>query len=895
MFALAGLFVAPNFLDLSKFKNEFSATIKEVTGLEPVIRGNAKVSFLPYPKLTLGNISITNPENAHSGSILSADGVEVNFTFASLAKGKFDPSSITLLRPHIEIIKMQDGKQNWLNIIKSKSETSSGNNLKIPRHVIINNGTITYQAGSSKTSIDYISANIDISSPQGPFNFKGSFQRESATVNFSGKIGNLDENSDSEFNITSDAFDFSMKGNYTPGDNFEINGGADLNVKNLSKFTESFFNNSSLLTKIKSNETLSIKGDFVISKEITSFRKLVIASDSIKGKGNIDILYSANTGDSIQWDVGLDIDKINSDTLRKTSVATKTEDGQNPEDSIDSIMSASISSYRFDLPQNISALLKLSLGEIIYNGDKVTNLLVDTEIFNGKAIIHSVSAQMPGNSKIEFTGNVDNNGIRPLFTGKIRAYGDSLRSIITWLQPDYSFIPADELNSFLFSCDLSITPRILTISNIYGSVDRTLVNGSVLMHPVDTTPSLNADLKIDRLNFDKYNATPQIANFISKFRANAKDSNLDTSWLKILNYKMAISVSGEDMVYNNNNINNFSASIGAAKGLLSIQNITLDSNLVKLRGKIGVNLLKEPPEINVDMNASAFDTAAFILPSSPSETSEEETPKANSSIWSKDPINLMGINRFNGKLNLNFDELKFANTTLKNMILKGDLKKDIFSISECKSNFGEKGKVSIKGSAGVSAEAPSIGISVVASDIELQDIFKSLKSNNTTKGTLYLGGVVKTFGLSFYEWINELKASAKLSTRNVEISNFDLPIIIEQSRKLFSVIDMNAVVQNALQTGSTKFMSIDGNLATDKSILQAKDFILATDKSRGALVGNISLHTMQLKGLAKIDYIPEYNKKVTLGLSLDGTIPDKISYKLDKSSLEQYITGKASR
>ena len=131
--------------------------------------------------------------------------------------------------------------------------------------------------------------------------------------------------------------------------------------------------------------------------------------------------------------------------------------------------------------------------------------------------------------------------------------------------------------------------------------------------------------------------------------------------------------------------------------------------------------------------------------------------------------------------------------------------------------------------------------------------------------------------------------------RDVVIKGIDISAIIDQSRKLYSVIDMDVAIKNATQDGITKFIAVDGNIMADKAILQSKDLILATDKSRGIFVGNIGLHNLQMKGLAKISYMPEINKKVVLSLNIDGSIPDDINYKLDTSNLEQYITGKANK
>lgn len=892
MFAVAGLVAAPVFIDLGKYKSDFSTVIKNFTGVTPIIEGNVTVLFFPSPRLTIGSISVPNVEGASTPSILEADGVEAKFTFSSLIHGKFDPGSITLIRPRLELEQMENGDKNWIKLFANNDNSKINEALNIPLNVVIKNGAIIYRSGNAKTTIDYITSNIKVSSANGPFKAKGDLLLGATTVNFTGDMGVLTENSEAKFNINSDSFDFGMKGNYRPGKNFDVSGNVSLNIKDMNKFIDSFLMEEPLLAQIKSNESFAIKGDFMVSNEITSFNKLSVESNSIKGNGNIDMLYGAGKEGGVQWDIALNIAKINIDSLRTSQDKLNTENTDVVNYYTAGSSAINMASYHFDLPTDLSALFSLSVGEIVYNNDKLSNVLIDTDIFNGKAIIHSFSAELPGNSKIELMGNIDHNGARPLLTGKIRAYGDNLRKAITWIHPMYSFIPENELKEFLFSCDLNVTPRKMTISNVYGSVDKSLLNGSLFVRPSDVVPSIKADIKLDRMDFDRYNVTKKIDSYIKEFLANAKDNSVDTSWLKLFNYKLSLSVSGDEIVYNGNNIKNFSTAVGIVKGLMNVQNISMDSDLAKFQGRVNVDFNKEIPVINVDVTSKYFDVSAFIIDD---VKKEDEEVDANSSIWSKKEFNLMGAHRFGGALNLAFETFKNKDIILRDVGVKGVLKKDVFAINEFKSSWGEKGKVNVKGNIGVSKEAPSIGVSVTVSAVDIHDILQAIGSDNKMKGTVYIGGVLKTFGLSPYDWAKEFKTTAKLAIRDAEIQGVDIPMIIEQSRKLYSVIDMDVVVKKATKDGSTKFTAIDGNLTTDKSILQAKDFIIATEKSRGVFVGNVSLQNLQMKGLAKVSYIPEVNKQVTLSFNLDGKIPDAVTYKLDSSNLEQYITGKANK
>lgn len=888
-----GLYATPFFIDLNKYKDNFSSIVKNFTSLEPIIAGDVHVSFFPSLTIEIGMVSIPNAEGTANQDILSADSIVAKFSLLSIINGKFDPTSITLIRPRLELEQMESGEKNWVKIFERNDKSSPTAPLAKPVNITINNGIISYRMANTKTSVEYISGTLEIDSIEGPFEFSGQFLQGGTIVKFDGNMGKLTDNSEANLNVYTDFFNFDMKGKYRQGANFDIRGDTHLAIKDLSKFVDSFLSENSVLAKIKSNEPVDIKGKFLTSNEITSFNNLSIVSDSVKGRGNVDMLYSNKKDNGVQWDISLDIEKINTDTLRADKNKSVTDVINYYTAGMDEI---NLSSYKFDIPADISALFYLSVHEIIYNGDKAENILIDTDIFNGKVIVHSFAAQLPGNSKIEFVGNVDNNGTRPLLTGKIRAYGDNLRTVINWLYPEYSFIPEGELKEFLFSCELNATPRKITISNIYGSVDKSLLNASVFIRPSDNIPSIKADITLDRVDFDRYHATSQIDMLAKDAIAGAKDSKVDSSWLKLFNYKLALSINASDLVYNGNNIKNISTSIVAVKGIMNIQNISVDSDLLDARGKIMVDFHQDDmPIINIDLTSRFFDTSAFIIKHEDAASQHAGSAEVTS-IWSRQPFNLMGIDRFTGTLNFSSDRFKHNTAILNKIKIVGDLKKSIFAIKEFTCQIGTYGKIGIKGNFGVSSEAPSMGISVTTSAINIPDLLQFIGSNETNVyGQIYSVLVLKTFGLSPFEWINELKVNAKIAMRNVQITGVDIPMIIEKSRNLYSVIDMDSVVSIAMKEGTTTFSSIDGSISTDKSILQTKDLALSTDKSRGIFAGNISLHNLKVKGIAQLKYLPEVNKKVTLTVNLDGTIPNNVSYKLDSTNLAQYITGKATK
>ena len=120
MFAMAGLIAAPVIINLDGYKNDFANLVKEATGIKPEITGDAAVSLFPYPNITINGVNLPNVEGTTSASIFSVDSIKANFTFSSLFNGDLNITSVSLLRPKIELERTENGERNWIKIFQNK-------------------------------------------------------------------------------------------------------------------------------------------------------------------------------------------------------------------------------------------------------------------------------------------------------------------------------------------------------------------------------------------------------------------------------------------------------------------------------------------------------------------------------------------------------------------------------------------------------------------------------------------------------------------------------------------------------------------------------------------------------------------------------------------------------
>lgn len=918
MLAIGGLVAAPLFIDLEGYKSKLTSTIEGITGLEATINGSINVTFFPSPMIQVRNLTIPNVKNAVSPSILSVQRVEVGSSFEALLQGRIDIRSISLIHPVLELEEADGGQKNWEVIMQSAQKKPSVVSASLPDEIAVRNGTIVYRSKNERQVLDFVNSDINLgTSTNTVLSFKGQFEYEATAIDYTISLGNSTESTedageqkeDVSIELSSESFSTTFKGVYFKvGDEKNLSGTIEGESPNIGGFMNSFFSENTALSKINSQEKVTFSGNFALSDQSIRLSDLSINSPSIKGIGRVEALYETKGKTSINWDINATLDTINLDTLILDTPKNKSDE---EEEFINyyasSLNKTDFSDFRFNIPTELSGLFNLHIKEVIYNNDTVKNIRLDTDIYEGKAAIHSLSASFPGNSKVEFIGDIAHNGIRPILNGRLDASGQKFRTALSWVYPELSFIPEDQLGEFLFTTTLTITPQTIGVSDIRISVDKTILTGNLSFRPGDNIPTLKGDIKIDRANFDSYLFTQRIDQWKRHFIRNVQHQDLESSWLRTLNLSLRFTLEATDLVYNQHPIKSFYTSLIFRPGVLKVSRLDLRSDSVNAQAKLDLSLLEDKPKLNFEMNADTFDTGLFIMPeatdnSAPATDGEKDKEQGQQTAekdpkpqpdWLKEKFNFLGLDKVSGDIKIAFKQLKHKGFPVKNLIINGKIDKQIFTIGKLGGEFYDA-KLAVNGSIGIGIN-PSLAISFALSNLNLAALLNVLNyEGQPVWGTFSLGGSAHTFGTTPDRWITELKTAIKISGREIAIQGFDLSSIIKSSPKLYSVIDMEEITQKALTEGTLYISALGGDILTKNGILQAINFQFSTPLSRGAFAGNMDLRSLLTKSIAQFSFIPQPKKQVNISLELSGHLKD-LTKKLNTLELEKYITDKSKQ
>ena len=112
--ALALLLVLSVVIPADTVRDAVKAQIKEVTGLDPTLRGDVSVSLFPTGSVRFNDVSLGDSTGAPA---LSAQQLVVRLRFFSFMFGRIEIADVTLIRPRIAVTFDHEGRSNWSPLI----------------------------------------------------------------------------------------------------------------------------------------------------------------------------------------------------------------------------------------------------------------------------------------------------------------------------------------------------------------------------------------------------------------------------------------------------------------------------------------------------------------------------------------------------------------------------------------------------------------------------------------------------------------------------------------------------------------------------------------------------------------------------------------------------------
>jgi AsmA protein len=105
------------FIPASKVRDAVAKEIHDVTGLDPVLRGDMSVSLFPSGTVTFHNVVLGEDQNGDPG--LVADELTARLRYFPLLAGRIEIAGVTLVRPTITVSFLPGGRSNWSGLLEA--------------------------------------------------------------------------------------------------------------------------------------------------------------------------------------------------------------------------------------------------------------------------------------------------------------------------------------------------------------------------------------------------------------------------------------------------------------------------------------------------------------------------------------------------------------------------------------------------------------------------------------------------------------------------------------------------------------------------------------------------------------------------------------------------------
>src|SRR5215475_3702290 len=117
---IAALVLLPFLMPADAVRKAVQAEIRAVTGLDPVLRGEASVSLFPAGKVSFDDVILG--DNRTGAPALAAEHMVARLRFFPLLVGRIEIADVSLVRPTIAVVFNTDRSSNWSGHIQTLAQ-----------------------------------------------------------------------------------------------------------------------------------------------------------------------------------------------------------------------------------------------------------------------------------------------------------------------------------------------------------------------------------------------------------------------------------------------------------------------------------------------------------------------------------------------------------------------------------------------------------------------------------------------------------------------------------------------------------------------------------------------------------------------------------------------------
>jgi uncharacterized protein involved in outer membrane biogenesis len=415
----------------------------------------------------------------------------------------------------------------------------------------------------------------------------------------------------------------------------------------------------------------------------------------------------------------------------------------------------------------------------------------------GEIMILPAIIKTPGEGSFYIRGIVENTQI-PKFVGSVDYKGKNLGEILKWLNVESSNTKFENFGDFRLYANLLMLPNYTYLNEIYFNLNKneTEIFGESKIIRENKNTAITSDFEITNFNFDKH------------FILNSNKNNLTGKaslikkmmWLNNINSYNQLSLNFNKLNYNQEDFIDQKINLKFNRGFLNIENLALKSSQTDLNLNLVIDISNKTPIIDFKVIGAKLN---YVTNVKPTVHKQIENPDSNSTQLKENLNNISEIFRnnlqknhdflesfyripslesFNGKIDIDINEINMDHKILKELKFFGDLKNG--TIDAIKSSWqAYGGTLNYNGLIDVK-ENKIINGNVIAKNINLAELFKDLYSIDSIGGTANISANLLSVANSKAEFLEDLKSEIKFNVAQPFISGFGINDLVS---KMFNI------------------------------------------------------------------------------------------------------------
>lgn len=914
LIGLAWFVLTAVIIDSDEMAEELTTALSSATGRDVQVSATSEVALFPQPQVTFNGLKVSNIEGASSPDFISTPRFTLKLDMAALLTGSAKPSEILLEDAVFDMEVLPGGQKNW-QFTDGAQQSEGFHSYFVDTPVRLEKSLLRYvnAATGSRSELTDISGTLG-------------YEDDGATVVFNGDVSlhkhrsqvmarmrsvdlTADATPDAPFQLVLDHLGttFKAQGTLSSATNEpEFTGVAEIDSPNfwgalgmLSGRQPETANSNASSTRVtaKGDITLSMKRVLLSGVDILAAGEGTIPAI----KGALDMEY--RFGKSPYLDFKPSFETIDMDYLIESYEAWYLADvpavTAEAEEEIDFANTESADPLDSFL-RVATGQLNLQVDSLIYHGRSINDIRLLADMQPRRMAVRQGRANMPGQTRMVFSGLVLAREAGLGFDGKFEMQGREMEQFLSLFTPKDIDVPPLDLGAFGIRTNFSLDAEQFRFSEFQARVAETRMAGAVILRRGDRL-KVESYLRIAGINLDTLGKAaafmlPEDAGVKSTSSGENGDELFDVQyinttfdWLNGVGVDVDSDFLVQDFVLLGRKGGRSQFHVEMGVGTLVVDKINAEYNGAKITGAYGVRAEQgQNPYIQIDTTISELDMVDLFPDIARSHNDDEWE------AYLEKPFEFLPLQTYRADIKAKIGKLNMRDYTFENVQTEINLADSRLTFEKF-TGYLWNGGVNLR-AAIQAGTIPSLSLSFALENANLVRLSEATALLKHAAGLVGVRGQVTTSGVSPRSWLTNGTGQIQVTGKEISVQGFGISTLARAVPVARQVRDIERAREQALRSGVTRITALNGMINVADGVASTPRMTYSADESSGAVQGSVDLirETVDLvMDFYLLNTREEGENPPMLSLRLRGQI-DSIEKELETQQLENYVSQKAA-